>query len=67
MKLYILLFPGVVFPPATDDGCFVCECNVSHYVLQIVDLKFKQEPIFSLQTYNFSKDIHLFIIKYFIE
>ena len=57
----------MVFETTADDGRLVRECNVSHYVFQIVDLKFKQEPKFSLQTYNFSKDIHLFLIKYFIE
>ena len=78
----------MVFPAAVDDGGSLRECDVSHYVLQVVDvseeiinngavfyslqsksvpphhlrshLNLEQEPIFSLQTYNFSKDIHLF-------
>merc|ERR1711974_157770 len=89
---------GMVFSTTVDDGRPIRECDVSHYVFQIVNVRIKineavkearspaffpreaphpsvppsssfqmcrhqnleQEPIFSLQTYNFSKDIHLF-------
>ena len=88
IDLFIFFFSGMVLPSAIDDGGPVRECNVSHYVFQIVNvsddrrsprevflvqtfpifsivainrhLNLQQEPIFSLQTYNFSKDIHLF-------
>lgn len=30
--------PGMVFETAADDGGFICECDISHYVFQTVDL-----------------------------
>ena len=32
-------FSGMVFPTAADDGGPVRECDVSHYVFQIVNVK----------------------------